>query len=178
VILAGVHLSDDISLGDLLVAVGTFLLAVFTAYLAWVTSRLDKRTAEREERRQERRVRGVARIMDGELETIQRTIEQAQGSGSLLVAAGLPHAAWNRDGALIAETLPLNGATEVIRAFEKLKAWENVLNQLRGAGPAGTSLPLNAEAGSDLADLLKAVERARANLHELAYPNPSGATGA
>jgi hypothetical protein len=175
VVLAGVHLSDDISLGDLLVAVGTFLLAVFTAYLAWTTSRLDKRTAEREERRQERRVRGVARIMDGELETIQRTVEQAQGNGSLLVAAGLPHAAWNRDGALIAETLPLNGATEVIRAFEKLKAWENVLNQLRGAGPAGTSLPLNAEAGSDLADLLKAVERARANLHELAYPNPSGA---
>lgn len=170
-VLAGVHLSGDISLGDLLVAVGTFLLAVFTACLAWVTSRLDKRTAEREERRQERRVRGVARIMDGELETIQRTIEQAQGNGSLLVAAGLPHAAWDRDGALITETLPLNGAKELIRAFEKLRVWENVLAQLRGAGPAGSSLPLNSEAGSDLADLLKAVERARANLHELAYPS-------
>jgi len=175
VILAGVRLSGDISLGDLLVAVGTFLLAVFTAYLAWVTSRLDKRTAEREGLRQERRVRGVARIMDGELETIQRTIEQAQGSGSLLVIAKMPHAAWDRDGALIAETLPLNGAKELISAFEKLRVWENVLAQLRGAGPAGSSLPLNAEAGSDLADLLKAVERARSNLHELAYPNPSGA---
>lgn len=74
--------------------------------------------------------------------TIQRTIEQAQGSGSLLVAARMPHAAWDRDGALIAETLPLNESIELIRAFEKLKVWENVLAQLRGAGPAGSSLPL------------------------------------
>lgn len=83
----------------------------------------------------------------------------------------MTHATWDRDGALIVETLPLNEASELIRAFEKLKVWENVITQLRTAGPAGTPIPL-ASAGEDLADLLKAVERARANLHPLAYPNP------
>jgi hypothetical protein len=167
--LADVHLSGDISLGDLLVAVGTFLLAVFTGYLAWVTSRLDKRTVEREGVGRERRVRGVARLIDGELETIQRTVEHAKGNDSL--PGVMTHATWDRDGALIVETLPLNEASELIRAFEKLKVWENVITQLRTAGPAGTPIPL-ASASEDLADLLKAVERARANLHPLAYPNP------
>jgi hypothetical protein len=164
--MAGIHLSGDISLGDLLVAVGTFLLAVFTGYLALATSRLDKRTAEREGLRQERRIRGVARLMDGELETIQRTLEHAKGSDSL--PGMMTHATWDRDGALIVETLALNEAIELIRAFEKLKVWENVITQHRTAGPAGTPIPLGA-AGDNFADLLKAVERARANLHTLAY---------
>jgi hypothetical protein len=168
VILAGIHLSGDISLGDLLVALGTFLLAVFTGYLALVTSRLDRRTAERERTGQERRVRGVARLIDGELETVQRTIEQAQGSGSVSLAAELPHAAWDRDGALIAEALPLNEAIEVIRAFDQLKTWENVLVQLRASLPAGADVPANT--GTNLADLLRAVGRARGNLQTRAYP--------
>jgi hypothetical protein len=134
--------------------------------LALATSRLDKRTAEREGLRQERRIRGVARLMDGELETIQRTLEHAKGSDSL--PGMMTHATWDRDGALIVETLALNEAIELIRAFEKLKVWENVIAQHRTAGPAGTPIPL-ASAGDDLADLLKAVERARANLHALAY---------
>lgn len=84
----------------------------------------------------------------------------------------MPHAAWDRDGALIAETLPLGEALEIIRAFEKLKAWEKVLAHLGASLPIGASLPVDraAEAGTDLADLLKAVERARVNLHALAYP--------
>jgi hypothetical protein len=172
-ILAGIHISGDISLGDLLVAVGTFLLALFTAYLAWTTSRLDKRTADRERLSQQRKVRGVARLIDGELETIQRAIEQAQGSGSLLLATRMSHAAWDRDGTLIAETLPLNEAIEVIRAFEKVRAWESVLAELRAPLPAGAALPVaqDGEAASDLADLLKAVGRARGNLQPLAYPD-------
>jgi hypothetical protein len=92
----------------------------------------------------------------------------------LLLTTEMSHTAWDRDGALIVETLLLNEAIEMIRAFDKLKAWENVLAQLRAPLPIGASLPIAqaTEAGTDLADLLKAVGRARVNLHALAYPNP------
>ena len=91
---------------ELAVAVATAALATFTWKLARATYRLDERVAGRERKRHERAVRGVARLVDGELRVVQASVKTALESNQWLWNLPTPHHAWDRDAALIVQTVP------------------------------------------------------------------------
>jgi hypothetical protein len=164
-----IDLSGGLTLGDLIVGVGTLALAWFTWRLASATYSLDERNAARERERRERQVRGIARLIDGELELVQNSVERAIGGGAWWRFFPIPHGAWDRDGALIAETLQHVEALEVINTFARLATWESGLAELQQKEDPVPIEPESSRHGI-LSDLVKQVGRARVDLMPLAYP--------
>lgn len=121
-----VDLSGGLTSGDLLVGIGTLGLAWYTAQLASVTYLLDKRNAARERFRHDRRVRGVGRLVEKELEGVQRNVQAALDGGGWPAWYATPHGAWDRDGAIIAETVSGEVATSWARqgfSMPRAKCW-------------------------------------------------------
>jgi hypothetical protein len=144
--LALAHIDIDvggtISLGELAVALGTGVLAFFTWRLARATFRLDQRTAARERERQEERVRGVARLVDGELNVVQANFEQAIRDGRWTFGWPTPHGAWDRSGALIAETVPEVEALALTLLFTRLGRWETAVANVHASHPRRKDFPI------------------------------------
>jgi hypothetical protein len=160
-----------VSVGDAIVGGGTLLLALFTFALAKGTYALDDRTAARARKQREREVRGVAILVDGELAQMQLSLSRGHEEGKWQWFFPLPHRAWDRDGALIVETLPEREGLALIEVQAKVAALERLLAEKRA------TLPLESEEADVepstrdvLAELLSEVEGSRGYLRKLAYP--------
>jgi hypothetical protein len=119
-------ISWTLTFGDVIVGVGTLLLALFTWRLARVTAGLDERNAARERKRDERRVRGIARLVGGELSVVQGSLRWAGDEKAWRPFWPTPHGAWDRDGAVVAETPPQDEAEAIILFVSKLVVWEEL----------------------------------------------------
>src|SRR6202035_106911 len=161
-------ISGTLTLGDLLVGVGTMLLAWFTWRLARATYALDERGAARERKRHERRVRGVARLVLGELAVVQTSIGQAIGADKWYWIYPLPHGAWDRDGALIVETVPEDEAVALIQMYARLDAWETITEWAHRKFPRAGSLSLHSEHKSILGELQGLISDSNRYLRKLA----------
>jgi hypothetical protein len=156
--------------GELAVATGTLALAGFTWKLARLTADLDDRNAARERKRREREVRGVARLVDGELGIIEASLVSALGENAWHTFLVTPHGAWDRDGALIAESVPQDEAQAMIDFMAHLTAWEQAV-----AIPSGEThfgfVQFNGAQREVVEDLITRIREARGYLQRLAYPD-------
>jgi hypothetical protein len=166
------HIAGGLSLGDIAVGSGTIALAVFTAKLAKATYTLDKRSAARERRRDERRVRGVARLVDGELDVTRNTISAGLDTGFWTLDWLVPRGVWDKDGAMLAESVPEDEAQALIDLFSDLAWWAAMVAGAKERS-SGDSLPL--EQGSDriqrLGIIRAKIDTVRRDLHRHAYPD-------
>ena len=168
----------EVTAGDVVVGAGTLALAFFTWRLALFTSKLaeetvalDKRNAARERKRRERQVRGIARLVDGELNVVAKSVEHALETGHWWFFLEAPHGAWDRDGALIAETVAEDEALDLITAFSKIGAWQSLVAVIHQRAPDEDSITVQGPAQTTLIDLGPAIEDARRHLADLAYPD-------
>jgi hypothetical protein len=166
-----IEISDDLTGGDVIVGLGTLLLAVFTWRLARATYMLDERNAARERKRREREVRGVARVVLGEVEVVETSARQAVAEREWHWVYPIPHGAWDRDGALIAQAIAEDEASTLVRTFSKLTSWELVLSTVHEDDPALAGIEVGSEQAEVLADLLAEISDAKRSLHTLAYPD-------
>ena len=174
-----IDVSGQLTAGDVLVGAGTLLLAVFTWRLAVFTSGLaqqtldlDLRNAARERKRRERQVRGIARLVDGELTIVARSIGEALDTGQWWFYLPTPRGAWDRDGALIAETVAQDEALDLIRAFSKLASWLAIVALGKDLTVGEDSISV-ADSGKkeSLWDLAASITQAQRHLAVLAYPD-------
>lgn len=165
-----VEWNDSLSLGEGIVGAGTLALAWFTYRLARATYALDERNAARERKRRERQVRGVARLVDAELAVTAESLADAQAPARWSVLFLTPHGAWDRDGALIAETLPQDEAEALIDFMSHLTAWETMASRSSREVRFGI-VPLGSAQQEELADLIARLNGARPYLQKLAYPD-------
>jgi hypothetical protein len=162
---------DSLTLGDSIVGAGTLLLALFTYRLGRATYALDTRVATRERQRREREVRGAARLVDGELFVIGATLSHATEMQRWLLMMPTPRGAWDRDGALIAETLPEDEVQAIVTFFSSLTAWESVVRTYREENPVADAFPFEETERSVLANLSARLVEARKHVVALAYPD-------
>ena len=167
-----IDVTGQVGLGELGVAVGTATLAWFTARLASATYRLDVRNAARERKRRERQVRGIARLVDGELEVVQGSLESAIENENWSLYLTTPRGAWDRDGALIVETVAEDVALELVRLFSDLGEWAALVARHHQRFPAADGMPLDKPSNKEtLSKLLAEAAQARTDLRTLAYPD-------
>jgi hypothetical protein len=159
-----------LTVGDAIVGAGTLLLALFTWRLARVTVGLDERNVARQRKRDERRVRGIARLVDGELSVVLGTLRLANDEKAWRPFWPTPHGAWDRDGAVVAETLPQDEAEAIILFVSKLVVWEELTGAARAVDPK-LSLTLDQAEQVAVAELLALHADARRFLKPLAYPD-------
>lgn len=167
--LLGLEWDDSLGLSDILVGGGTLALAVFTYRLGRVTVALDERTAARERKRREREVRGAARLIYGEMDITQASLSAASERLQWTALYLTPHGAWDRDGALIVETMAQDEAAALIDFFSSLREWE-----LMSSGSEQTHFQFIHLAGQEaesLATLVGLLKDARRHLQNLAYPD-------
>jgi len=164
-------LSGSLTLGDAIVGAGTLLLAVFTWKLGRATYALDERNAARERKRHERQVRGAARLVYGELDVINATLELALQSGRWLRGYPVPRGVWDRDGAIIAETLPEDEAQALINFFSELNVWLEAMGEVFTANPGTAPMRLEKHYTDKLGVLAASLSDARRYLKPHAYPD-------
>jgi hypothetical protein len=164
-------IAGTLTLGDLIVGLGTLLLAAFTWKLARATYALDKSSAARERERHEQRARGVARLVLGELDVVEASLEQALAKNQWRWTYPLPRVAWDRDGTLIAETLLKTDAEALIALYIRLGAWESTVVWGRENFPEAESLTIASDYERLLVELLDLTSDAKRYLRELAYPD-------
>jgi hypothetical protein len=163
--------SSSLTLGDLIVGAGTMLLAVFTWKLGRATYALDERNAARERKRRERQVRGVARLIFGELGMVKVSLAEALEETAWRFFYASPHGAWDREGAVVAETLPEDEAEALIAFMSKLTAWEEIVAQARAGNPKLQSLRLGQEEQEAVAGMSTVLSDVQRYLRTLAYPD-------
>jgi hypothetical protein len=168
----GIKLSGDLTYGDLIVGVGTLALAVLTAVLADATFGVDKRAAERELRHQERELRGVARLIDAQLEAVQKSWEAADGAESWRLSYPTPHDAWDSYAAIILQSEHISAADglALVQFFMQLGAWEHEVN-IRAENPLDPSMEIGKDSPwhQQFIDLRQPLSRVRTILGDFAY---------
>lgn len=134
---------------------------------------LDGLNARRSAKERERSVRGVARLIAAELDVVRESIERAFQDGRWQVSNVTPHGAWDRDGALLVETVAEDEALDLIRAFSLLVAWETTVRLYHERMPGDTVVPLAAGSGTSdaLSNLSAFIDICRPALAQLAYPD-------
>ena len=163
-----VDLSGDLTSGDLLVGIGTLGLAWYTAQLAYATYKLDKR-------RHDRQVRGVARLVEKELDVVRRNARDAVREGAWPAWYATPHGAWDRDGAIIADTVSGKVAESLVVAFSYVGEWEMVVTRHFLLHPAEKEMSNDEESNKKmLCQLLNKIDHALDELRG-AGVLPSGA---
>ncbi len=170
---AWLHITGGLSLGDLAVALGTGALALFTYMLAKTTSDLDKKRVAREEEAHKREIRGICRLLDGELEIVQRSVESAVGERHWDVTSRTPHGAWDRNAALLLSELSMDQGLRFTSFFSILTDWEAFVARYRETNPAGALIPINPPADGSGDDALTRLRRdlsgVRRDLQQRAY---------
>jgi hypothetical protein len=164
-------LSGSLTLGDAIVGAGTLLLAVFTWKLGRATYALDERNAARERKRHERQVRGVARLVYGELGVINTTLELALRSREWRRGYPVPQGAWDRGGAIIAETLREDEAQALIDFFSEMAAWLGAMGEVFAANPGTAPMLFSDVHTNQLGELAALLSDARRYLKPHAYPD-------
>jgi hypothetical protein len=166
----GFIVSASTTVGDLIVGIGTLSLAWYTRKLARATYALDLRSAARETQRRERRARGVGRLIDGELEAVERHVELALTSGLWPVSFTFPCRAWNRHGALVVESVHESQARRLTNLFTSLASWRESVTGFHTQYPGKTGKPVEGER-EVLTVIRQQLQEARSELRLIAYPD-------
>lgn len=111
--------------------------------------------------------------MDAELKIVETSVESALQDGTWWYFFPTPRGAWDRDGALIAETVAQDVAQDLIDVFSHLTAWQSVLASRRGRGSDEPMVEFGSgsDVGAVLVDLVPRITQARRHLAGLAYPD-------
>jgi hypothetical protein len=107
----------------------------------------------------------------GELFVIGVTLSYAEDTQQWLVLMPTPRGAWDRDGALIAETSPEDEAQVIVMFFSNLTAWESIVTRYREENPTAETFAFNETERNGLASLSARLVEARKHTAALAYPD-------
>jgi hypothetical protein len=163
-----IHVSGMLTLGELIVGVGTGALAVFTHQLARASYKLDDRSAARDIEQRLQRVRGIARLVDGELGVVAKSVRAALLSRAWWSYYPIPTAAWEQHSALICEILPEEETRDLIALFSSIIMWRSAVEGWLLQAHDEGHMPLDGDRTEVLADLSETLSRARAHLKALA----------
>ncbi len=149
--------NPTITAGELGVAVGTCALAAFTWRLATLTGAIDRDHHERE-------VCGIARLVDGELWGLSKSIEEALSNHEWTPYLPTPHRAWDHGGGAIVASIDWDPANQLIAVFTEVTTWEII------AGNRGNKFALTNDDKTQLHEMARNVSNARDCLFPLTVP--------
>jgi hypothetical protein len=154
----------------LLVALGLLLVAAVIWRHTRARNALAQDNTAWERKRHKSQVQGVARVVLGELAIISANVERALAEDRWHWFYPLPRNPWERDGALIAESLSEDKAAALIEMYVQLNEWEMITAGAHQQHPDAGSLSLNPEHKAILGELRDSISDASRYLRKLAYP--------
>jgi hypothetical protein len=164
-------LNGTLTFGELIKYSVTLIVGAFAWKRVRARYALTQYNAARERKRHESQVRGVARLVLGELAVINTSIERALAEDRWHWLYPLPRNAWERDGALIAESLSDDEAAAVIKIYTRLDNWKTITAQAHQEHPDVGSLSLHPEHKAILGELQDLISDASWYLRKLGYPS-------
>jgi hypothetical protein len=162
--------NETLTFDELIKGLGTLLVVASTWKHVRARYALARYNIARERKRHECQVRGVARLVLGELAAINTSIERALAEDRWHWFYPLPRNAWERDGALIAESLSDDEAAALIKIYTHLDNWKTITAQAHQEHPDVGSLSLHPEHKAILGELRDLISDASWYLRKLGYP--------
>lgn len=167
----GLHFDGHFSVGDVLVFIGAVAAAWYTARLGHIAVDIDQKTVDRDEDRRQRNVRGIARVVDGDLGVVAKTLQTViDDNGAWSFGASLEHGTWRRDGAVLVETLPEAEARALVEVFARIGAIQTIIDYYGRRAKADIQR-LEKDGLATIQDIVDAIEKARVLLRPVAYPD-------